>query len=135
MWPIVLLTSLFLIFQIRKDFVPLEEYEVFKKLDKYPINEYKIYAGNYWTVWPSVTIGQLRGVQIYGLSLRAEGYKDEISKGITQIAKPDGSFSVLCLEATVSDCSNQIKYLLGEILILDIKLISNDSFSLLVKKI
>jgi len=135
MWPIVLLTSLFLIFQIRKDFVHLEEYEVFKKLDKYPINEYKIYAGNYWTVWPAVMRGQLRGVQIYGLSSRAEGYKDEISKGITQIAKPDGSFSVLCLEATVSDCSNQIKYLLGEILILDIKLISNDSFSLLVKKI
>jgi len=129
---IVLLTLALLSLQTAKAFTPLHEFAIFKKLESYPISEYKLFAGDYWTVWPAVLNRMLKGDEVYGLTSRAEGNKNKINTYLTSVTKLDGDFKVLCMNEKVSVCSNQINSFLGPNLIVDFKAIGNNSSGLIV---
>jgi hypothetical protein len=95
----------------------LPDYELFKKIDKISYGSNRLYAGDYWVVWPSVFRDMMGAKSAFGLTIRGEGNKENAKKFVNHKLLEEGHFTVLCLNDTPVNCKNQIFGVIGPVFV------------------
>lgn len=80
----------------------------------------RLYAGDYWVVWPSVLRDMMHGREAYGLCERGEANGAAARAYILQKIAHEGYAEVLCLKKSVLKCQEQIEKAVGPLRFLDV---------------
>jgi len=94
-------------------FVPLSNYEIFKKVRAVIPESHSLYAGDYWLVWPSVFRDMMAGKRSFGLANRGGGDGEKAKAFVGRQLSKEGYFSVICLNDEPANCEEQIARIIG----------------------
>jgi hypothetical protein len=92
-----------------------KDYVIFKKINTLTSElrePYKLYAGDYWIVWPMVFHDLASGKPSFGLTFRGTGNRDNVVNFITNRVAEHGFFLIHCLQDTISSCITQVKIIM-----------------------
>ncbi len=96
-----------------------DDYNVFQRIDALSEPGDRLYAGDYWVVWPSVLRDMRKGHESYGLAYRGEANKVAARKCALRLIKENGRATVYCLNDTVQSCLSQVDFVAGPLFALD----------------
>lgn len=89
------------------------QYPVFDRVNKMTKPGSKLYAGNYWDVWPSVLRDMMSGHEAYGLTYRGEANAEAARKFALDVEARDGGLTVYCLSSRESECLSNVNSIIG----------------------
>ena len=84
-----------------------QDFQLFKEINTLSPYRYKLYAGDYWSVWPLVLRDQMEGITSFGLAYRSEGDQYATKEFIENELKKSGLITVLCVKSSLENCINQ----------------------------
>lgn len=88
--------------------VPVEGYKVFRQVQEWPLDQHRLYAGDYWKVWPAVFYSILSGGEPAGLAYRGSGNSMRASQIISSQLEQGGFVDVLNLGADEAQGVKQV---------------------------
>jgi hypothetical protein len=109
------------------------DYNIFKKVNSLTDSGGVLYAGNYWSVWPSVYRDMMQGYPAYGFdngSMRGFTNRKAAQKYVQETLQKNGSVSILCLEEKPEYCLYYIKLSIGPIRVKNISLVKNNVYKI-----
>ena len=108
----------------------VRHYGVFQRADTLTSSGWGLYAGDYWTVWPSVLRDMLDGHVAYGLAQRAHGNAVATRAFMIQRIQQNGQVTVICLKERVPVCLDQINHAAGPMRLIDVKTVTPEVIEL-----
>lgn len=90
-----------------------KNYKVFQRVNAVTEPGRRLYAGNYWDVWPSVLRDMINGYDAYGLSYRGEANRESAREYVIGSIKENGYVTVYCLNDRVQNCISQVSSIIG----------------------
>jgi hypothetical protein len=79
----------------------------------------RLIAGGYWTVWPAVVAGRSEGLDLLGISYRADPILGEIRDELDRAADHDQPAAVVCSGVDAADCVDLVNERSNQVWTLD----------------
>lgn len=86
---------------------------IFQRVNALTDSGGRLYAGDYWLVWPSVLRDMMDGYEAYGLTYRGEANKESAREYILKVIKDNGRASVYCLNDTLNNSITKVNNVAG----------------------
>lgn len=109
-----------LLAHLARPFVPLHDYEFFKRAEAAGVEGVSLYGGDFNLAWAAVMRGLLRGEPAFGIAERASGNEVSLLAQAGVWLAADGVLRVGCLDAEVQRCVDQANTHIGPLRLRDV---------------